>query len=259
MAKVHHVNPRSKSPAGTQSVARALSLLDAFTDRTPEWSLSRLAQVAGLNKTTTHRLLGALEEAGYVAHDVEAERYRLGPQAIVLGGRAMRANPVRTVARPELAALARATGETATLEVLAGSDVLIVEDVIPGRVLGGGEVGMLYAAHATGTGKELLAVLESESDLPDELPALTPKTITSREALLAELERARANGWALNVEELERGFAAVGAPVRDGSGRVVAAIGLGGPVTRMDFDTMVEAVVATARRVSAALGAVEAE
>ena len=258
MGKVHHVNPRSKSSVGTQSVNRALSLLAMFTDEKPSWSLTRLAEAASLNKTTAHRLLSALAEQGLLSWDEEAERYRLGPQAIVMGGRAMRANPVREVARPELATLARATGETATLDVLVGRDVLIVEDFAAGRVLGGGEVGMLYPAHATGTGTVLLALTEPAPELPETLAALTPKTVTDATALRRELAEAAERGWAVNVEELERGFAAAGAPVRDGSGRVVAAIGLGGPVTRMDFDTMVEPVVAAARRTSARLGAMEA-
>lgn len=238
-------------------MTRALSLLAAFTDERPEWSLTGLASQAGLNKTTTHRLLTALEESGLVARDEEKELYRLGPEAIAMGGRAMRANPLREVARHELEVLARETGETATLEILVGMMVLIVDEAAASSRLlaGGGEVGMHYPAHATGTGKVLLAAAGFDPIRP--LEGATPKTVTDPAALRGELRAAEAQGYAWNVEELERGFAAVGAPIRDGSGRVVAAVGVGGPVTRLaddDFATATQAVVRAARRISTRLG-----
>ena len=255
-ATFHNVNQRSKKAyPGTQAVSRALRLLGAFTDATPTWSLSALAQASSLSKTTTLRLLSALEERGLVARESNSERYRLGPEAIALGARAMRANPLRGVVRPELERLARETGETATLDVLVGLDVLIIDEAAASRLMSAGEVGVLYPAHATGTGKILLAARGGE--LPARLDARTPRTITDPGALREALDRALADGFAWNVEELERGFAAVGAPVRDGSGRVIAALGLGGPVTRMlDGESAAKeaAVVDAARRASRLLG-----
>lgn len=247
---------RSKSEPyrGTQAITRALGLLRAFTDDTPAWSLTRLAEASGLNKTTTLRLLRALEHEGFVAREDGADRYRLGPEAIAIGARASRANPLRMAARSELEALARETGETATLEILVGPDVLIVDEVTGSRLLGGGEIGVLYPAHATGTGKVLLAA--SRAPLPERLVALTPRTITDPAQLQRELDAANAAGHAWNRDELERGFAAVGAPVRDGSGTVMAAIGLGGPISRMleEEAEHAAAVMRAARRVSHRLG-----
>jgi DNA-binding IclR family transcriptional regulator len=239
---------------GTQAIRRALGLLRAFTDDTPAWSLTRLAEASGLNKTTTLRLLRALEHEGFVVRDEDVDRYRLGPEAIAVGARASRANPLRVAARPELETLARENGETATLDVLVGSDVLIVDEVAGRRLMSVGEIGVLYPAHATGTGKVLLAA--SNAPLPASLPALTPRTITDQAKLRRELDAAAAAGYAWNREELERGFAAVGAPVRDGRGVVTAAIGLGGPVAEMleHEDRHVEAVIRAARQVSRRLG-----
>ena len=252
----HHVTPRSNSQPyrGTQAISRALGLLRAFTDDSPAWSLTRLAQASGLNKTTTLRLLRALEHEGFVAREDGTDRYRLGPEAIAIGARASRANPLRQAARAELEALARATGETATLEVLVGTNVLIVDEVAGSRLMSAGEIGVLYPAHATGTGKVLLGA--GSVPLPDQLAALTPRTITDPAQLRREVEAADAAGYAWNREELERGFAAVGAPVRDGSGMVTAAIGLGGPTTRMLENEAghVAAVTRAARQVSHRLG-----
>ncbi len=249
-----HRSTNAQPYRGTQAITRALGLLRAFTDDTPAWSLTRLAQASGLNKTTTLRLLRALEHEGFVAREDGADRYRLGPEAIAIGARASRANPLRMAARAELETLARETGETATLEVLVGTDVLIVDEVAGSRLMAAGEIGVLYPAHATGTGKVLLAA--AHGVLPDQLVALTPCTITDAAQLRRELEAADAAGFAWNREELERGFAAVGAPVRDGSGMVTAAIGLGGPITRMLEEEAghVEAVLRAARQVSHRLG-----
>ena len=253
---LHDVTHRSNSPPhhGTQAISRALGLLRALTDETPAWSLTRLAEATGLNKTTTLRLLRALERDGFVAREDGAERYRLGPEAIAIGARAARANPLRQAARAELEMLARETGETATLEVLVGGDVLIVDEVAGRRLMTAGEIGVLYPAHATGTGKVLLAAARVPP--PEHLAALTPNTITDPARLRLELDAAEAAGYAWNREELERDFAAVGAPVRDGSGLVTAAIGLGGPVTRMlEREAIhVAAVVRAARRVSRRIG-----
>ena len=252
----HDVIQRSNSEPyrGTQAIARALRLLRAFSDDTPAWSLTRLATASGLSKTTTLRLLRALEQEGYVAREEDTDRYRLGPEAIALGARASRANPLRGVARPSLEELARETGETATLEILVGTDVLILDEAAGRRLMSAGEIGVLYPAHATGTGKVLLAA--SKTPLPEPLLALTPKTITDAVRLRSVLEKAEVDGYAWNEEELERGFAAVGAPIRDGSGAVVAAIGLGGPVTRMleAAPTHIAAIVRAAHQISHRLG-----
>jgi IclR family acetate operon transcriptional repressor len=118
-----------KPYAGTQSVLRAVSLLKAFTDAQPELGLMELAKAAGLNKTMVYRLLTALESERLVARDPGTDGYRLGPEMIALGGRAVRANRVRQVGRPELERLARETGEAATLEVLVGDEVLVLDEI----------------------------------------------------------------------------------------------------------------------------------
>src|SRR6185503_19675793 len=91
---------------GTQAVLRAVALLKAFTDSQPELGLTALARTAELNKTTAFRMLTALESAGLVVKDHETDSYRLGPEAIALGGRALRSNPLYLASRPELEALA---------------------------------------------------------------------------------------------------------------------------------------------------------
>ena len=251
---------RSSYP-GTQAVVRALSLLKAFGDAQPARRLSDLARATGLHKATARRLLLALEREGMVSRDAAGGRYRLGPEAIALGARAARAGDLRGMSRPALEALAAATGETATLEVLAAPDVLILDEVPGGSLVGAtADVGTRWPAHTTSTGKAILALLppeERRAALPARLPRRTERTITAPAAFDRELARVRGRGYATAIEELEHGYVAVGAAIRDRDGRAVAALSVGGPSRRVSpkrVRALGPEVAAAAARVSAALG-----
>src|SRR5690606_37431871 len=100
------------------------------------------------------------------------------------------------------------------------------------------EVGMRWPAHATSTGKVLLAATLQAGDrllpeLPAELPRVGPRSLTCRDELSRQLSLIHAAGVAVTIEELEVGFAGLAAPVRDARGRVIAAIGVGGPMSRL--------------------------
>jgi DNA-binding IclR family transcriptional regulator len=222
--------------------------------------LTDLVQAVGLNKTTTYRLLTALESEHMVARNPETGAYRLGPGIIALGGQALRANDLRATSRPELERLARETGETATLEILADGKVLILDEVVGRHLVGTVQsIGTRWPAHATSTGKVLLAHLpEAERPaVPDTLAQLTPQTVTAPDALQAELAQVRRAGYATAIEELELGFVAAGAPLFDCDGRAVAAISVGGPALRLTVERLPEIaslVVTAAERISHQLG-----
>ncbi|MEK7310595.1 MAG: IclR family transcriptional regulator [Chloroflexota bacterium] len=253
--------PSNEPYPGTQAVMRAVALLKAFTDAQPELGLTELARAAGLNKTTAFRMLTALESAGLIAKNHETDAYRLGPEAISLGGRAIRANHLHLASRPELEALAQKTGETATLEVLTGGETLILDEVLSHYFIGATpSIGTRWPAHATSTGKVMLADLPEdrlEVVLSGRLAKPTANTIASQPALRRELARVREQGYAVGDEELEMGFVAVGAPVRNHEGRVVAAISVGGPSVRLTSERIAELaprVVQAAGRISKKMG-----
>jgi DNA-binding IclR family transcriptional regulator len=247
--------------AGTQSVLRALDMLDAFSDERPAWTVTELAEATGLNRTTTYRLLTALESREYVARDEANDTYRLGSGLIALGGRALRANAVRAISRAELEQLAEDMGETATLEILSGPEVVIIDEVPGDYVTSGSQhIGSRWPAYATSTGKAILAHLppaERAPALPSPLRPLTPLTLTDLAGLEACFEASRRLGYAVANEELELGFVAVGAPIFDADGRPVAAISLGGTLIRLSPERVPEVgarVQAAARRISHQLG-----
>ncbi len=247
--------------AGTQSIRRAVALLAAFTDERPAWAAGDLAEAVGLNRTTTYRLLTALESAEFVARDPATDSYRLGSGLIALGARAGRANSVRAVALPELAALAARTGETATLEILSGHEVVIIEE-IPGEYVTSGSqhIGSRWPVYATSTGKAILAHLPPEEAAPllaQPMPPLTARTIPTAAQLRDCLADVRRAGYAVAAEELELGFVAVGAAILDAGRHPVAALSLGGTHTRLTDARIPEIgalVRAAAARVSHKLG-----
>ena len=257
----------AKPYAGTQSVRRAIGLLKVFSDERPEWGLSEIAREVGLNKTTAYRLLTALEVEGMVTRGPATDAWRLGPESISLGALALRSNDLMAAARPELEALVRETGETASLEVLAGDEVVILDGVEGPSLLGASpEIGTRWPAHATSTGKVLLAAERSGTGKPlggrrggpsRRLRRLTPRTITDSRRLDRELERVLERGWAAAIGELEVGYVAVGAPVRDHELHAVAALSVGGPAARLTDDRIpgiARRVVRAADRISRRLG-----
>jgi DNA-binding IclR family transcriptional regulator len=254
-------NGNKAAPPGTQSVLRAIALLKALTDGGREFDLNELTERVGLARTTTHRLLSALESEGLVARSRSSGGYRLGPVAIAMGAQALRANDLRELARPFLDHLASVSGETATLEIVSDGKMLIVDES-SGRhlVMASADIGTAWAMHGTASGKAVLAAMSvraRERLLRGKLSALTGRTITNREALERELLRTATRGFATAREELTEGFSAVGGAIIDADGEPVAAIAVGGPPGRLQrarLDELGVSVAEAARQISALLG-----
>jgi len=221
---------------GTQAVLRAMSVLKAVANHGPEARLSDLAREVALNKTTVFRLLSALESAEMIERTPSGNAYRLGPELVRLSSQALDKSGLQAAARPALRALAAETSETITLEVLVGDEVLVLDEAVGSHVIGAmPSLGTRWPAHATSTGKVLLAGLtnaELDARLAGKLDECTPRTITDPAALRREIERVRVSGYSVANEELEPGYVAVAAPVRSVTGEVVAAISVGGLKSR---------------------------
>jgi DNA-binding IclR family transcriptional regulator len=226
-----------EAPEGTQAVIRALGLLKTFTRVRPELSLAELSDAAGLARTTTHRLLTALESEGLVARNPVTRSFRLGPAVLALGTLALISNDLRTVVEPELRLLAERSGETATLEVpLEGQMVILGEVAGSHLVTAAAEIGTRWPIHATSSGKAYLAALPADAwrellALP--LARVTPATVINVEELESELERVRELGYATASEEVEAGASAAAAVLLNAIGNPVGAISLSGPTARL--------------------------
>lgn len=226
----------ARPPQGAQAALRAVRLLKRFSIERPELSLAELSKASGLNKTTTHRLLRALQSEALIDRNPATGAYCLGAGLMALGVQALASSDLRRRVRPVLRALARETGETATLEVPVEDSMLILDEVAGRHVIGAaGNIGTRWPMHATSTGKAYMAFEEGGLErLGDKLQPLTSKTLIQRDAFQTQMIDIRRRGFAMTVDELEDGFAAVATVIRGPLGDVQGALSVGGPTQRMD-------------------------
>jgi DNA-binding IclR family transcriptional regulator len=198
-------------------------------------SLAELSRASGLNKTTTHRLLRALQSESLIDRNPATSAYSLGAGLMALGVQALASSDLRRRVRPVLRNLARETGETATLEVPFEDSMLILDEVAGNHVIGSaGNIGTRWPIHATSTGKAWLAFDEHGIDrLAEDLKPLTAKTLTTKEALQPQLIEIRRRGYAVTVDEIEDGYTAVATIIRGVLGDVQGALSIGGPTQRL--------------------------
>jgi IclR family acetate operon transcriptional repressor len=232
---------------GVRSLERAFDLLERLADAGGVLPLSELAEAAGLPTPTVYRMMQTLAASGYVRQEAN-RRYALGPRLIRLGDAAGRL--LGHWARPALTRLVEETGETANLAVLDGDEVVYVAQVPSSHsVRMFTEVGRRVRPHATGVGKALLAQLPEETVRSilgrQELVAYTPHTLTDPGLLMAQFERIREQGYAMDDEEQELGVRCVAVPVTDAP--TPAALSVSGPSGRMTPDVVAEVVPAMRR------------
>jgi IclR family acetate operon transcriptional repressor len=188
------------------------------------------------------RLLATLVEGGLVEHVHESGRYRLGVRLMHLGNIVLARLDLRQIARPHLHALVDATGETATLSAPGERDAITVDFVqSTSSVQGVAQLGRPSIAHATATGKVLLA-FGLPSLPPGALAEYTPRTITQRATLAVEVDTVRARGYAVNFGEREEDLHAIAAPVWGSRAELAAIVGVQGPSGRFTAHEMDGAV-----------------
>lgn len=255
--------PEDEQQLRVKVIERSVALLDCFTLAQPELGIGELSRMTGISKATVHRLLGALQRHRLIEQNPITKRYRLGFKLFELGNRAIARVDHVDRAEEHLHRLAKETGETAHLAILDRGQVFYVAKVEGWHSLRmPSQVGKRLPAHCTGVGKALLAWLHDDRLLrfveEHGLPRHTANTITSEAAFRKELAGIRRQGYSVDRGEIEDGLWCIGAPVRDFSGNVVAAISIAGPSSRINDASIPELsrpVVETAGAISMALGA----
>jgi DNA-binding IclR family transcriptional regulator len=232
-------NDSAQPQAYIASIDHALRLLLMLKVQ-PRIRVADAADELGVARSTAHRVLGMLVYRGFAIQDPGSRAYRAGPVLVEVGMGALAQLDVRQRARPYLERVAAQTGETTSLQILDGTQARFVDSVESvNAVRVGSRAGVSLPAHVASGGKAMLACMSARALLTlypsEELGSpLTPATITSRTALLAELATIREQGYAVNHGESASGLVAVGAAIR-GSDRVpVAAVTTAAPVTRVD-------------------------
>ncbi len=256
----------SVNPSETRSVValrRGLAILDAFSSGSTELGVNEIARMLEMHKSTVSRLCATLEQAGYLARDGVTDKFRLGARIQQLTGASWRNVELRSAARDVLHQLVESSGETVTMAVRDGLDIVTIEVVDgPSIVRMQARVGMRTQVHASAGAKAVLAWLP-EAELLRMIDAwplarLTPNTIVDKDELVKHLEGIRQQGYSIDNEELEVGLRCVGAPVRDQSGEVVGAIAVSSPRFRLreeDYPRVGQMTRQAADAISARLGA----
>lgn len=235
--------PRSASGSGDglASVTNALRLLKTFSYDTRVIGASEAARRLGIAKSSAHRLLATLAAEGFLER-LPGGQYRLGITLWELGSRMIHGIEIRDVAHPVLEALRNKTNETVHLARLDGNEVVYLDRFESQATLRlFNRVGTRNWAHCTSSGKAILSV--SPDELVEQvlalgLPRMTPRTITSRSALLDALAKGRERGYVISLEESEIGVNSVGAPVFDHRGVPVAAVSVAGPSPRLTVEKL---------------------
>ncbi|MHA6801279.1 IclR family transcriptional regulator [Bounagaea algeriensis] len=253
---------RTQQAGGVQSVERTFELLELMADAGGEVALSELADKSGLPLPTIHRIMRTLVTRGYVRQQ-PSRHYVLGPGLIRLGETASRA--LGTWARPYLAELTEATGETSNMAVLDADQIVYVAQVPSQHSMRMfTEVGRRVDAHATAVGKAVLATLPADPVhqllTRTHMRPHTERTVTTVDGMWDEIERIQQQGYAVDDGEQEVGVRCYAVALPHTPAR--AAISISGPegrMTRCTTDEVIPLMQRLARDLAEEIGSDESE
>jgi len=248
-------------PQRLSSVAMAVRLLKSFSEGEAEIGVTTLSRRLGVAKSTVYRLASTLVSEGLLEQNPETEKYRLGMSLFGLGALVRQRMNVATDARPFLFHLREATGETVHLAILEGHEVVFVLNLESNHAIRmRADLGARKPAFCTAEGRAMLAFQSEDAvteALAKRLVPRTPKTDIDPKKILTALAEVRRTGYAIEDEQSELGMRSVAAPIRNSNGRVIAAIGLAGPMQRISDEALASfapLVVDAARTIAARLG-----
>lgn len=247
-----------------EALHRGFNILEAFDADTPWLSQGEIADRVGMDKSTVFRFVYTLEELGYLERNPDTKKYRPGLKILTLGFTTLNNLGIAELARPHLQSLFDECNETTNMAVRDGDEIVYVARISSHRVISVNlSIGSRLPVHCTSMGKAQLLDM-TRGDLLDLLgpgpyEQVTKKTITTLDDLLADLEASRRRGYALNNEELVAGLRSVGVPIRGTNSKIVAAINVAVPDTRVNLRELksrfAPLAVEIGQQISAALGA----
>ena len=222
------------------SVQKTIRIIEVLAKASVPMRLSEIAAQVEMPASTVFRMLNTLVDCGYAYQEREGQqRYGLTMRFVQIGQMVADHFSIREVAHPFLAGLSEEVGESCCLSIEENQKVLYVDVVENTRsaISIRQKVGGTAPMHCTGSGKLLLTRYSAEQLRAyvdaNGLPALTRYTLTTAEDLAYAVDQARENGFATDEEECEIGMRCLAAPIRDASGKVIAALSISGPISRM--------------------------
>jgi DNA-binding IclR family transcriptional regulator len=233
----HNVVQKSSGVYKLQALDRAFAVLDLLASSPAPLGLAEIATALDLHKSTAHRFLMVLERHRIVER-TQAGKFRLGLRLCDFGSRAIEQYDLRDRAQLHLKILVAEVEETAHLCILEKTHMVYIDKQEPERTIRMiSRVGASSPLHCTAVGKAILATMPrprvEELLRALRLEKFTRRTMTSREALLKELDRTSRRGYAVDDEEREEGVRCAGMAVLDGRGEAIAAVSISGPSFRV--------------------------
>jgi IclR family pca regulon transcriptional regulator len=249
---------KDTGPDFIEALARGLDVIKAFQPGRPVMSLTEVATAAELARPTARRILLTLEELGYARS--EQGGFALTPRILELGVSYVHSTGLWEIARPHMERLVTRTRESSSIAQLDGSDIVYVARVaVPKIVTLSVSIGTRFPALQTSLGKVLLAGL-TPAEVAEVLAEPSRSGISARrqpspDEREAELRDVRAKGWALTDQELALGIRSVAVPLRDGTGRVVAALNVNAHAAETPVERLTEEHLPLLLRTAGAISA----
>jgi len=234
-----------------KSVIKAMKIYEKLVNRGEPISLSVLSKKVGINISTVHRLLNTLLQLGYVEQD-EKGYYCLGIRSYKMADIISESFDLKKIVRPYLVRIVEECNETTNLVIMEDYQVVYIDQVESNNMVRMfASVGIRGYAYCTGAGKVLLAYLpEEELEMylkKNEFKAFTENTIIEPDLLKEELEKIKKQGYALDLEEKEEGVRCVAAPIFSRDKKVVAAVSVSGPCSRISRQYLEEELIPLVR------------
>ena len=237
-----HMNSFSGDPNFMMSLARGLTVIQAFSQKKRQLTISQLSTKTGLSRAAVRRCLYTLSKLGFAGSD-DGRHFYLGPRILALGYSYIASMPLATAAQPVLERVSHELHESCSISTLDRSDIIYVARTNVTRImsidLG---VGSRLPAFCTSMGRVLLASLPGET-LENylgqaELKRYTERTITSLEKLRQVLRLVARNGYSIVDQELELGLRSLAVPIQNPAGKIVAALNVGTHAQRVTIQEL---------------------
>lgn len=228
-----------------KTIEKTIDVLEAFLNQKGEIGLAQLAELTGLNISTTYRIASTLVKRGYLNQLRRGKKYSLSPKLLQFSNIILTRIAIRDIALPYLHKLNKIVNENINLAIFDNDSVVFIESIESKRYLRVSlQMGTIEPLHCCSVGKVLLAHMQDE-ELEryfhrKALARYTENTITDINKLKQELYIIKQEGVAIDNEEYTLGVKCVGAPVKDANRNVVAAVSITGPSTRLNNERMQE-------------------
>lgn len=245
---------KDKDPEFLSTLERGLKVLRSFDEQHPEMRMSEIALRTDLSPAVVRRCLNTLVALGYVGQ--HGRLFLLRPEVLSIGSAFLSSMNIGEICAPALQQLRDETGDSSSMSVLSGSDILYLAHVSTNRRIRlGASVGTRFPAHATSMGKAMLA-FHSDDEIERYLEGapfqrFTDNTVTERDMLRERLRQVRAKGYDSALDELDFGIVSVAIPVFDAAHRAVAAINCSTSTSRISQQDLIESRLPKLREAAA--------